>query len=32
MGKRTVIEIEGGHETLFTRPAVVARGLLQAVG
>jgi pimeloyl-ACP methyl ester carboxylesterase len=32
LGKHTVIEIEGSHEALFTRPAVVAGGLLQAVG
>jgi hypothetical protein len=31
LGKYDLIEIEGGHETLFTRPADVARGLLQAV-
>jgi hypothetical protein len=31
LGEYDLIEIEGGHETLFTRPADVARGLLQAV-
>ncbi|MBN2124107.1 MAG: alpha/beta fold hydrolase [Deltaproteobacteria bacterium] len=32
LGEHRVIEIEGSHEALFTQPAVVARGLLQAVG
>ncbi len=32
LGKFDLIEIEGGHEALFTQPEVVARGLIQAAG
>ena len=31
LGEFDLIEVEGGHEALFTNPAVVAKGLLQAV-
>ena len=31
LGKHEIIEVEGGHETLFTNPRVVADGLLKAV-
>jgi pimeloyl-ACP methyl ester carboxylesterase len=31
LGKYNLIEIEGGHEALFTNPGVVAKGILQAV-
>ncbi len=31
LGKHELIEVEGGHETLFTNPKVVADGLLKAV-
>ena len=31
LGKHELIEVEGGHETLFTNPRVVADGLLKAV-
>ena len=31
LGEFDLIEVEGGHETLFTHPSVVAKGLLQAV-
>ena len=31
LGNYKLIELEGGHETLFTNPAVVANGLLQAI-
>ena len=31
LGEHRFIEIEGSHEALFTDPAVVARGLLQAI-
>jgi len=30
LGEFDLIEVEGGHETLFTHPTVVAKGLLQA--
>ncbi len=32
LGPFNLIEIAGGHETLFTKPEIVARGLIQAVG
>jgi pimeloyl-ACP methyl ester carboxylesterase len=31
LGEFDLIEVEGGHEALFTNPGVVARGLLQAL-
>ena len=31
LGEYNLIEIEGGHEALFTNPGVVANGILQAV-
>jgi pimeloyl-ACP methyl ester carboxylesterase len=31
LGKYNLIEIEGGHEALFTNPGMVAKGILQAV-
>jgi pimeloyl-ACP methyl ester carboxylesterase len=31
LGKHELIEVEGGHETLFTNPKVVADGLLKTV-
>ena len=31
LGEHTLIEVDGSHETLFTNPAVVAQGLLQAL-
>jgi hypothetical protein len=30
LGEFDLIEVEGGHETLFTHPTVAAKGLLQA--
>ena len=30
LGEHDFIEVDGGHETLFTNPAVVAHGLIQA--
>jgi pimeloyl-ACP methyl ester carboxylesterase len=30
LGKFDLLEIEGGHETLFTRPDIVAQGLIKA--
>jgi pimeloyl-ACP methyl ester carboxylesterase len=32
LGQFDLIEIEGGHETLFTKPEIVARGLIKAIG
>ena len=32
LGEYELIEIEGGHETLFTRPELVAEGLMRAAG
>ena len=32
LGKFDLIEIEGGHEALFTQPEAVARGLIKAAG
>ena len=31
LGKYDLVEVEGGHEALFTNPGVVAKGLLQAL-
>lgn len=31
LGEYNLVEVEGGHETLFTNPGVVAKGLLQAL-
>jgi len=31
LGQFNLIEIEGGHETLFTKPHIVARGLIKAL-
>jgi len=31
LGKYDLVEVEGGHEALFTNPDVVAKGLLQAL-
>jgi hypothetical protein len=31
LGRHKLIEVEGGHETLFTDPKVVADGLLKTV-
>ena len=32
LGDHRFIQVDGGHETLFTQPAVVARALLEALG
>jgi pimeloyl-ACP methyl ester carboxylesterase len=32
LGPHHFVELEGGHETLFTNPAIVARGLIEATG
>ena len=32
LGQHDLLEVEGGHETLFARPEVVAQGLMRAVG
>lgn len=32
LGQFDLVETEGGHETLFTKPAVVAKALLEAAG
>ena len=31
LGEFDLIEVEGGHEALFTNPGVVAKGLLRAL-
>ncbi len=31
LGDHKLVQVDGGHETLFTNPAVVAKGLLQAI-
>jgi pimeloyl-ACP methyl ester carboxylesterase len=31
LGDFKLVEVQGGHETLFTRPAIVAKGLLKAI-
>jgi hypothetical protein len=31
LGSFNLVEVDGSHEALFTQPAVVARGLLEAV-
>ena len=31
LGQHDVIEMAGGHETLFTNPAVIAEGLIRAL-
>lgn len=31
LGKYNLVEVEGGHEALFTNPEIVAKGLLQAL-
>jgi hypothetical protein len=30
LGTRTLVEIDGGHEVMFTRPAEVANKLIEA--
>lgn len=32
IGQYDLLEIEGGHETLFARPEIVAQGLVKATG
>jgi len=32
LGRFDLIEIEGGHEALFTQPEAVAQGLIKAAG
>lgn len=32
LGQFDLIEIKGGHETLFSRPEIVAQGLIEAIG
>jgi hypothetical protein len=31
LGDHSLIEIDGGHEALFTNPGVVAKGILEAI-